>query len=87
LRRCRLGVGARGAAHLLGGHAGDRLDVLRRVARIENELTPGLIARRIAALGDELAILEPFTHHHVGHGIDHRHVGAGTQGEVLGAAT
>ena len=69
---------------LRGGHAGDRLGRLRRVARVGDEGLPLAARIRLAALECVVVLRESFRDDDVRQRIDDRDVGAGPQLQVLG---
>lgn len=70
-----------GGAHLLGRHAGDRLDGLWAVLGARDELRP--LVESLASRGHERRVGQALGHHHVRHRIDDRHVRSRLQLEVV----
>ena len=73
----------RGAAHLLGRHAGGRLHGFRRVLRLTDEVEPDLEGITLAALSNEGFVDQAFGGDDVRQRIDDRHIGAGLELEVI----
>ncbi len=76
-------VQARGAADLIGRHAGGLFHLLRRIARLGNECLPLGEFLHVAARGDEIVFHQPLGHDHVGERIDQRDIGARAQLQVI----